>query len=92
MIKFVPVSEHLAVEVFERLDGTFGYRYRQKEDDRGEWLSTNDLGPGSVYDTAEKAEKYGLSNANVSYRRHQDSWNHLLSGYRRTQRGLRRIR
>jgi len=65
IVRRVPFSESVAVHVFQRPNGTFGYYLaRKSEGYTGPyWFGSPEHGPGSIFDTAEHAEEYGLRDA-----------------------------
>jgi hypothetical protein len=62
MVKRFEISDRLAVQIFQRQGGSFGYYYIHKYGDGSAWMPPTSMGDGSVYDTAKKVEEYARSN------------------------------
>lgn len=71
VVRDIELGSTLRVQIFQRPGGSFGYFYLRRVDtdhefdalDRPYW--SNIGGPGSVFDTAERAEAYARQGASV---------------------------
>jgi hypothetical protein len=65
-VRLVELSGTLAAQIFQRTVGSFGYYYVRKSeaaDGSPCWVAPMNIGEGSGYDTAERAEEYARRNA-----------------------------
>ncbi|MES3025130.1 MAG: hypothetical protein V4857_26445 [Pseudomonadota bacterium] len=67
-LQVVELSDSLATQIFRRPNGSFGYYYLarvESYDGTKHWRQPPNMGEGSVYDTAAKAEAYARLNAAI---------------------------
>jgi len=64
-VRIVELSDKRAAQIFQRRVGSFGYYYLRKSetyDGTPCWVAPFNIGDGSGYDTAERAEEYARLN------------------------------
>jgi hypothetical protein len=63
LVRVVELSPTLAIQVFQRPGGSFGYYYLRKSAHDGHWSPPFNMGSGGAFDAADRAEEQGRADA-----------------------------